>query len=75
MLDLSAAFDTVDKDILLNDLFALGIDGILLEWFRTYLLKRLFRVCFNDTLSDECLIKTGIPQEEYQVPSYFLFIQ
>ena len=37
MLDLSAAYDTVDQDILLTDLFALGIYGIVLEWFRTYL--------------------------------------
>ena len=31
MLDLSSAFDMVDQDILLNDLFALGIDVIVLE--------------------------------------------
>ena len=31
MPDLYAAFDTVDQDIRLNDLFAFGIDGIILE--------------------------------------------
>ena len=31
LLDLSVAFDTIDQDILHNDLFASGIDGIVLE--------------------------------------------
>ena len=62
LLDLSVAFDTVDHDILLSDLFALGIEGIVLEWFRKYLNNRVFRVCVNDTLSDECQMKTGVTQ-------------
>ena len=62
MLDLSAVLDTVDKEILLNNLIALGIDGIALEWFRTYLRNRIFRVCDNETLSNECLMETGVPQ-------------
>ena len=62
LLDLCAAFDTVDQDIFLNHLFALGIDGIFLEWFRTYLKDRIFRVWVNDTFSDECLMKTGVYQ-------------
>ena len=61
LLDLSATFDTVDQDILLNNLFPLGNDGILLEWFRTYLKNRIFRECVNDILFDECLMKTGVP--------------
>ena len=60
--------------MLLNDLFALEIDGVVLEWFRTYLKNRKFMVCVNDTLSDECLMKTGVPQGGYKVPSYFSFI-
>ena len=72
MLDLSAAFETIDQDILLNDLMAFGIVGIVLEWFRTYLKNRKFRVCFNDTLSDECLMKTGFPQGSILDPILFL---
>ena len=57
--DFSAAFDTVDQVIFLNDLFALGIDDIVLELFRTYHKNSKFRVYVKDTLSDENLSSSG----------------
>ena len=62
LLDFSADFDTVNQDILLNDLIALGIDGNVLDWFRTYPKNRKFRVCVNDTMFYVCLMETGVPQ-------------
>ena len=75
MLDLSAAFETVDQDILPNDLFSSGIYGVVLKWFRTYIKNRKLRVCVNesnDTLSDECLTKTGVPPRSISGTNLFL---
>lgn len=38
LLDLSAAFDTVDHEVLLKHLRTLaGVDGVALEWFHFFL--------------------------------------
>ena len=52
LLDLSAAFDTVRHDTLLNRLKSrFGVDGKALEWFASYLADRTQRVTVNDGLS------------------------
>ena len=63
MLDLSAAFDTVDHSILINRLEnRLGICGTALKWFESYLTNRKFCVKLNDATSRFQNLDCGVPQ-------------
>ena len=54
MLDLSAAFDTIDHDILLSRLCNVyGITGDALDWFRSYLTGRIQRVVIENVVSGD----------------------
>ena len=63
LLDLSAAFDTVNHAILLNRLrSSFGISGSAFEWLASYLSNRSHRVSFDDTLSESHQLSCGVPQ-------------
>ena len=51
LLDLSAAFDTVNHQLLIKTLQQLGIRGTMLHWFSTYLVGRLQRIKVNGVTS------------------------
>ena len=58
LLDLSAAFDTVDHKILLKTLqMKLGVCGSALSWFKSYLEGRSQRICIKETLSQSFDLK------------------
>ena len=73
LLDLSAAFDTVDHNALLHRLHTrFGISGTALDWFKDYLSNRRQRVSVNGSLLDPVQIKCGGLQGSVLGPLLFL---
>ena len=73
LLDLSAAFDTVDHAILLNRLtWRFGIKNRVLAWFASYLKKRHQFVSVNGLDSRQCELLYGLPQGSVLGPILYL---
>ena len=63
LLDLSAAFDTIDHEVFLKRLNEdFGISGNVNEWMRSYLKNRSQSIVINGTLSDKVNLEYGFPQ-------------
>ena len=72
LLDLSAAFDTVDHSKLLSILEReMGLGGNVLKWFKSFLCGRCQRVRVGDCESYEINIKFGVPQGSVLGPVLF----
>ena len=62
LLDLSAAFETVDHGVLLNRLStSFRVKGLALQWFTSYLLNRSQRLSFDQNLSEKFNLQCGVP--------------
>ena len=63
LLDLSAAFDTVDHDILLDRLKNwVGLSGSVLNWFESYLKNRDYFVSIGDYVSERKIMTWSSPR-------------
>ena len=72
MLDLSAAFDTVNHEMLIKHLQSkIGLCGTPLEWFTSYLLDCSYRVTVNGKCSQRFHLNCGVPQGSCLGPMLF----
>lgn len=61
-LDFQRAFETVDHDILLDNLKSYGVKYKELKWFRTYLKNRLQFTKIDSEISSPNFVELGVPQ-------------
>ena len=73
LLDLSAAFDTIDHTIMLTRIrYLFGNTATCLAWFESYLVNRRQDMQINGSISAERPVVFGVPQGS--VPGLFMFI-
>ena len=72
LIDLQKAFNTIDHDILLQKLNAIGFSNHTIDWFKSYLSNRLFRVHLENCYSDSSSVTCGVPQGSILGPLLFL---
>ena len=72
LLDLSAAFDTLDHRTLLQRLSTtFGIKGVALRWMTSYLENRHQTVVINDKRSQPVCLEYGVPQGSVLGPKLY----
>ena len=72
LLDLSAAFDTVEHSVLLRILEKeIGLSGTVLKWFKSFLTSRTQRTRLGNAVSDDIIIMFGVPQGSVLGPVLF----
>ena len=71
-LDFQKTFDTVNHSIFLTKLKCIGLSGLAVNWFSSYLSNRQKLVDVSGTFSPEAKIECGVLQGSILGPLLFL---
>ena len=74
LIDLQKAFDTIDHDVLLQKLYAIGFSKHTVNWFKSYLSNRSFLVNLENNFSQPASASCGVLQGSILGPLLFLNI-
>ncbi|XP_078499183.1 uncharacterized protein LOC144754819 [Lissotriton helveticus] len=72
LLDLSAAFDTVNHELLLSRMSDFGVQGIAMTWLTSFLKDRSQRVQLGEAVSRSGTLPCGVPQGSALSPLLFI---
>ena len=72
LIDLQKAFDTIDHDVLLQKLYAIGFSKRTVNWFKFYLSNRSFKVNLGNNFSQPASVPCGVSQGSILGPPLFL---
>ena len=72
LIDLQKAFDTIDHDMLLQKLYVIGFSKRTVNWFKSYLSNRYFKVNLGHNFSQPASVSCGVLQGSILGPLLFL---
>lgn len=71
-IDLKKAFDTIDRNIMLEKMERYGVRGVGQEWLKSYIRYRSQYVQVGDAMSNSADITCGVPQGSTVGPKLFI---
>ena len=72
LIDLQKAFDTIEHDVLLQKLYATDFSKRTVDWFKSYLSNRSFKVNLGNHFSQPASVSCGVLQGSILGPLLFL---
>ena len=72
LIHLEKVFDTIDLDILLQKLYAIGFLKHTINWFQSYLSNRSFLVDLGNNISQRASESCSVPQDSILGPLLIL---